>query len=81
MKINIYLTLFFCIFVFRTLTDLLKQPAQIDFLSDGHRGSVQVQITEVIPRISPRNSIGEIPESFHTFAYPVYSTFMSVKMF
>ncbi|KAM5149000.1 protein shisa-8 [Mantella aurantiaca] len=43
--------------VSRTLTDLLKQPAQIDFFSDGHRGSVQVQITEVIPRISPRNSI------------------------
>ncbi|XP_072276302.1 protein shisa-8 [Pyxicephalus adspersus] len=43
--------------VSRTLTDLLKQPAQIDFLSDGHRGSVQVQITEIIPRISPRNSI------------------------
>ncbi|XP_071983156.1 protein shisa-8 isoform X1 [Engystomops pustulosus] len=43
--------------VSRTLTDLLKQPAQIDLLNDGHRGSVQVQITEVIPRISPRNSI------------------------
>ncbi|XP_068098777.1 protein shisa-9-like [Hyperolius riggenbachi] len=43
--------------VSRTLTDLLKQPAQVDLLNDGHRGSVQVQITEVIPRISPRNSI------------------------
>ncbi|XP_075040190.1 protein shisa-8 [Mixophyes fleayi] len=43
--------------VSRTLTDLLKQPAQIHLLNDGHRGSVQVQITEVIPRISPRNSI------------------------
>ncbi|XP_044158216.1 protein shisa-8 [Bufo gargarizans] len=43
--------------VSRTLTDLLKQPAAIDLLNDGHRGSIQVQITEVIPRISPRNSI------------------------
>ncbi|XP_063283663.1 protein shisa-9-like [Pelobates fuscus] len=41
----------------RTLTDLLKQPTQVELLSDGHRGSVQVQITEVIPRLSPRNSI------------------------
>ncbi|CAH2313245.1 shisa-8, partial [Pelobates cultripes] len=40
-----------------TLTDLLKQPTQVELLSDGHRGSVQVQITEVIPRLSPRNSI------------------------
>ncbi|KAM9325859.1 protein shisa-8 [Gastrophryne carolinensis] len=43
--------------VSRTLTDLLKQPAQIDLVNDGHRGSVQVQITEVLPRMSPRNSI------------------------
>ncbi|KAM3914514.1 protein shisa-9-like [Leptodactylus fuscus] len=43
--------------VSRTLADLLKQPPQVDFLNDGHRGSVQVQITEVIPRISPRNSL------------------------
>ncbi|KAM4650774.1 protein shisa-8 [Discoglossus pictus] len=43
--------------VSRTLTDLLKQPANVDLLNDGHRGSVQVQITEVMPRISPRNSI------------------------
>ncbi|XP_053325060.1 protein shisa-9-like [Spea bombifrons] len=43
--------------VSRTLTDLLKQPAHTDFVTDGHRGSVQVQITEVMQRISPRNSI------------------------
>ncbi|XP_077134848.1 protein shisa-9-like [Ranitomeya variabilis] len=43
--------------VSRTLTDLLKQPGLDDLLNDGRRGSVQVQITEVIPRISPRNSI------------------------
>ncbi|XP_069825042.1 protein shisa-8 [Dendropsophus ebraccatus] len=43
--------------VSRTLTDLLKQPAQLDLVNDGHRGSVQVQITEVLPRLSPRNSI------------------------
>ncbi|XP_066452289.1 protein shisa-9-like [Eleutherodactylus coqui] len=51
--------------VSRTLTDLLKQPAPLDLLNDGHRGSVQVQITEVIPRISPRNSIGNPPDDFY----------------
>ncbi|KAM8930705.1 protein shisa-9-like [Pelodytes ibericus] len=41
----------------RTLTDLLKQPTHVDLLSNEHRGSLQVQVTEVIPRISPRNSV------------------------
>ncbi|KAE8611210.1 hypothetical protein XENTR_v10012371 [Xenopus tropicalis] len=43
--------------VSRTLAELLKQPAHVDLLNDGRRDSIQVQITEVIPRVSPRNSI------------------------
>ncbi|KAG8436410.1 hypothetical protein GDO86_007490 [Hymenochirus boettgeri] len=50
--------------VSRTLTELLKQPANVDLLSDGRRGSIQVQITEVIPRVSPRNSIESTTEDF-----------------
>ncbi|XP_069510501.1 protein shisa-8 [Ambystoma mexicanum] len=43
----------------RTLTELLKQPGNgnSDLIPSAHRPSIQVQITEVIPHTSPRNSI------------------------
>ncbi|XP_030045087.1 protein shisa-9-like, partial [Microcaecilia unicolor] len=45
----------------RTLTELLKQPSHgpTDHVMDGRGGGVQVQITDMIARVSPHNSIGK----------------------
>ncbi|XP_008177470.1 protein shisa-8 isoform X1 [Chrysemys picta bellii] len=50
----------------RTLTDLLKQPGHgpSDHMTDGHMGSIQVQMGDGLARSSPRNGT----ESF--FAFP-----------
>nr|XP_033788714.1 protein shisa-8 [Geotrypetes seraphini] len=52
----------------RTLTELLKQPSHghMDHVPDGHGGSIQVQITDMIARVSPHNSIGSATEEFYT---------------
>ncbi|XP_029442991.1 protein shisa-8 [Rhinatrema bivittatum] len=42
----------------RTLTEVLKQPSHrpADLITDGHMGGVQVQMSDLITRVSPRNS-------------------------
>ncbi|KAJ1174127.1 hypothetical protein NDU88_005950 [Pleurodeles waltl] len=48
----------------RTLTELLKQPGNgpSELIPGAHRPSIQVQISEVIPHTSPRNSIDHTPQ-------------------